>query len=137
MGNCLFKKSSSDRRRELLSLYFSPVYQAPQLLVEHKAKTPEEEYVRYISSSGDEIDKLKFSAFFYHPDYTVGSGIHESCHRISRLSGSRTIPPVGNYTPPRRTNLKYAYSIIAFAVLCKLFFACRNLCLTECQNMVQ
>ena len=82
------------------------------------------------------IDKLKFSAFFYHPDYTVGPGIHKLCHRISRLSGSRTIPPVGNHTPPRRTNLKYEYSIITFSFLCK-FFLHWNLCLTECQNMVQ
>lgn len=68
------------------------------------------------------IDKLKFSAFFYHPDYTVGSGIHERCHRISRLSGSRTIPPVGNHTPPRRTNLKYAYQYNHFDDSLQVFF---------------
>ena len=46
---------------------------------------------------------------FSHPDYTVGTGIpsYES-HRFSRTScGSRTIPPVGTCTRPRRFNSFY------------------------------
>ncbi|GFI37495.1 hypothetical protein IMSAGC015_01682 [Lachnospiraceae bacterium] len=40
---------------------------------------------------------------FSHPDYTVGSGIPpERGHQISRLSGSWTIPSVGNFTLPQR-----------------------------------
>ena len=41
---------------------------------------------------------------FSHPDFTVGTGIPSSeGHRFGRLRGSRTLPPVGTYTRPRRT----------------------------------
>ncbi len=63
--------------------------------------------------------------FFSHPDFTVGTGIlcYIESHQFSRtrniqsaqtillpfLSGSRTIPPVGNYTLPRRIHSFYGY----------------------------
>jgi len=34
---------------------------------------------------------------FFHPDFTVGSGIAPD-----QPFGSRTLPPVGNYTQPWR-----------------------------------
>jgi hypothetical protein len=40
------------------------------------------------------------SAFFFHPDFTVGTGISPV---QSRVIGSRGLsPPVGNFTLPRR-----------------------------------
>ena len=47
-------------------------------------------------------------AFFFHPDFTVGPGVSpsqpEQAFMISLTpgSGSRTLPPVGNFTRPRR-----------------------------------
>jgi len=41
---------------------------------------------------------LQITTFFYHPDYTVGSGIAPD-HAHKR---SQTLLPVGNRTPPQR-----------------------------------
>jgi hypothetical protein len=62
-----------------------------------------------------------FLNIFSHPDFTVGFGISDfSDHQISRICGSRTLPPVGNsfvVTLPRRTFyilLKVSYNSIAY-----------------------
>ena len=47
-------------------------------------------------------------AIFSHPDFTVGIGISP----IHALTGSRTIPPVGNLTPPRRQR----YLVVMFVL---------------------
>jgi len=56
---------------------------------------------------------------FSHPDYTVGSGITPD-----QPIGSRALPPVGNYTLPRRgssffiiTNIAQFYNIINYYLL--------------------
>ena len=50
----------------------------------------------------------RYAQFFSHPDYTVGFGISPN-----RPEGSRTIPPVGNCTLPRRTySVALKYSIV-------------------------
>ena len=49
-------------------------------------------------SSGMLRSITRNAQFFSHPDYTVGFGISPN-----RPEGSRTIPPVGNRTLPRRT----------------------------------
>ncbi len=36
---------------------------------------------------------------FFHPDYTVGPGVSPG-QRTCLQVRSRTIPPVGNFTPP-------------------------------------
>ena len=61
--------------------------------------------------------------FFSHPDFTVGTGIpcHASfaqkSHRFSRrYCGSRTIPPVGTCTLPRRLNSFYSYYYSALLI---------------------
>ena len=43
-------------------------------------------------------------------------------HQISHLRGSRTIPPVGNHTPPRRTYLIFLVIITLYKSTCKHFF---------------
>ena len=45
--------------------------------------------------------------FFSHPDFTVGTGIliKLMSHQFNHLCGSRTIPPVGTCTLPRRISL--------------------------------
>ena len=57
----------------------------------------------------DSIHAFYGTNFFSHPDFTVGTGIpsvYES-HQFCRRSGSRTIPPVGNCTRPRRIHSFY------------------------------
>ena len=39
----------------------------------------------------------RYPAVFFHPDYTVGTGVAPVQHPEGR---SRTLPPVGNHTPP-------------------------------------
>ena len=43
-------------------------------------------------------------------------------HQISRLRGSRTIPPVGNHTPPRRIILKFLFIITHYKSTYKYIF---------------
>jgi len=45
---------------------------------------------------------------FSHPDFTVGSGISpdQLLHCVG-YNRSRTIPPVGNYTRPRRITIPF------------------------------
>ena len=56
---------------------------------------------------------------FSHPDFTVGYGISPyqplcSCAaRAETKSGSRTLPPVGNYTLPRRSVILFTGITIA------------------------
>ena len=56
---------------------------------------------------------------FSHPDYTVGTGITpvQPC-----FHGSRTIPPVGNHTPPRRIILKFLFIITHYNSAYKYIF---------------
>ena len=44
---------------------------------------------------------------FFHPDFTVGSGISPD-----RPFGSRALPPVGNHTLPRRSFLTFTYTLM-------------------------
>jgi len=41
-------------------------------------------------------------ALFFHPDYTVGFGIEPNRLSLAGLSAFAALPPVGNFTPPRR-----------------------------------
>jgi len=45
--------------------------------------------------------------FFFHPDFTVGFGIAPNQSSMTKTikNESRTIPPVGNFTLPRRLPL--------------------------------
>lgn len=62
---------------------------------------------------------LTHAALFSHPDYTVGTGITpvQPC-----FHGSRTIPPVGNHTPPRRIILKFLFIITHYKSTYKYIF---------------
>ena len=63
---------------------------------------------RRTSSLSDSLPRTYSLLSFSHPDFTVGYGISPyqplcSCTVYSRTkSGSRTLPPVGNLTLPRR-----------------------------------
>ena len=50
--------------------------------------------------------------FFYHPDYTVGTGIAPV--RESVKLSSQTLLPVGNCTPPQRITLNCNFIIVSF-----------------------
>lgn len=61
-------------------------------------------------------------AFFFHPDFTVGPGVSpsqpEQAFMISLTpgSGSRTLPPVGNFTRPRRIFLRTRFTVPFFTI---------------------
>jgi hypothetical protein len=52
--------------------------------------------------------KIRYNArFFFHPDYTVGFGITPNQLSLAGSSAFAALPPVGNYTPPRRQLFKF------------------------------
>lgn len=62
---------------------------------------------------------LAATARFSHPDYTVGSGITPD---QPPKGSSRTLPPVGNHTLPRRLHALLVLIIADFSGLDKWFF---------------
>jgi hypothetical protein len=53
------------------------------------------------------IEGIPEMPFFYHPDYTVGSGVSPN-----QPFGSRALPPVRNFTCPQRVSFEIDYIIL-------------------------